>query len=85
MCAQYNSNLHYFKQSCSGGTIQEGEVKGALDVMGIKKPNHEVRELLTGLKNQNKISGGQLTKDQFKEVILTLLCNIFLANHKPYI
>ena len=36
--------------------------------MGIKKPNHEVREILNDLKGKNKISGGQLTKDQFKEV-----------------
>jgi len=57
-----------WQESCQSGNIKEGEVKHALDVMGIKKPNHEVREILNDLKGKNKISGGQLSKDQFKEL-----------------
>ena len=41
--------------------------------MGLKKPNHEVREILNDLRGKNKISGGHLTKEQFKEVNLRYL------------
>ena len=52
-----------------GGCIQEGQVKDTLDVMGLKKPNHEVREILLNLKQANKLgSDGVLSKDLFKEV-----------------
>ena len=63
-----NVDIFYFVQSCTGGTIQKGEVKNALDVMGCKLPNHEVRLLLDNLEKQGRISGGQLTKEIFKEV-----------------
>jgi len=59
-------------ESCTGGTIQKGEVKGALDVMGCKLPNHEVRELLDDLERQNKCSGGALSKEVFKEIAIDL-------------
>jgi len=58
-----------WEQSCSGGDIKEGEVKAALDVLGYKLPNHEVRDILVGLKQKNKIGGdGVLSKEQFKEL-----------------
>lgn len=56
------------KSSGSNGNLKEGQVKDALDVMGIKKPNHEVREILNDLKSKNKMKDGELTKDQFKEL-----------------
>ena len=44
-------------------------MKAALDVLGYKLPNHEVREILVDLKQRNKIGGdGVLSKEQFKEV-----------------
>jgi hypothetical protein len=45
-------------------------VKNALDVMGLKIPNHEVREILNDLKSNNKMGGNCLTKEQFREVNL---------------
>ena len=64
------SIVFYFYQTCQSGNVKEGEVKNALDVMGLKIPNHEVREILNDLKSKNKMSGGELTKEQFKEVNL---------------
>ena len=61
--------LTYLKQSNSGGNIKEGEIKAALDVMGLKKTNHEIRDIIVKWKSQNKMSGdGALSKEQFKEV-----------------
>ena len=51
-----------------GGDIQEGEVKDALNVMGLQLPNHEVRDLLLDLKKTNKCSNGVVSKCVFKEV-----------------
>ena len=55
-------------QSCTGGTIQKGEVKNALHMLGCKIPNHEVRELLDNLERQNRYSDGALNQELFKEV-----------------
>ena len=48
--------------------MHESEVKNALDLAGYKLPNHEVREILTTLKSENKIPDGKVSKDLFKEV-----------------
>ena len=66
----FQSFVFTFYQTCQDGNIKEGEVKNALDVMGLKIPNHEVREILNDLKSKNKMSGDELTKEQFKEVNL---------------
>ena len=52
-----------------GASIEEGQVKDALDLLGYKLPNHEVRDILLDLKKTNKLgSNGVVSKDLFKEV-----------------
>ena len=50
--------------------IRNGDVKSGLDVLGLKLPNHEVRDLLQEMKRTNQIGdiNNTLSKSEFKQV-----------------
>lgn len=50
--------------------IANNELKSALDLVGFKLPNHQVRELINGLKKEGKIKteASSISKEVFKEV-----------------
>ena len=56
-------------QITESGFIATNNLKTALDHVGLKLPNHQVRELLTNLKTQGKYDEGKgISKDLFKQV-----------------
>ena len=67
--------LQYLKNSIQisphgDDSINETDLKHALDLAGYKLPNHRVRELILELKSQSKIAEDQrVSKELFKEVI----------------
>ena len=65
--------LHFFQivQNNQNNRIPTNELKNTLDLLGYQLPNHEVRELINGLKNEGKLNESEgISKELLKEVCL---------------
>jgi len=62
-------------------SLQLSDVKQMLDEVGLKLPNHKVRELVQDIKNRGETQGDQLGKEGFEKLCQDLadqdICNTF--------
>ena len=49
-------------------SVPLGDLKDMLDAVGIKVPNHKVRDITTQLKTNNQAEGEHLSKAAFEKV-----------------
>lgn len=63
-------------------SVNDSDLKNALDLAGYKLPNHKVRDLVRELKDQGKVGDdGRVSKEIFKEVkmFVEILMKTFFA------